>query len=213
MNVPEVKVCGIKTAAQAQMALSCGASFVGVNLWEQTPRYVVPEAVASVLEAVPQGKRVMVDVMPDLEKLKQAQAQGFDFFQIHFPFDTEESVVAGWTELLGKERLWLAPKLPPEQLCPEFLFAYAETFVVDGYRKDAFGGTGKVADWSRFRVLKESRPDVRWLLAGGLNPKNIVQAVQESSASFVDINSGVESAPGVKDEALVLAVFDALKTL
>ena len=64
-----------------------------------------------------------------------------------------------------------------------------------------FGGTGKTGDWAKFARHRTTYPQTHWMLAGGLTPENVEEAVRASGARFVDVNSGVESAPGVKDEA------------
>lgn len=196
----QVKVCGITREQDAQDALTLHADFIGLNLWPQTPRCVAEDQLPSLFSVIPQARRVMVDVCPALEKLK-AHADHFAFFQIHFPFDTTEETIHAWADVVGAHRLWLAPKCPPNTPFPQKLLDIAQTFLIDAYKKDAFGGTGHTANWERFVELRTQHSDKQWILAGGLSPKNIEQAVTQSQTDFVDINSGVESAPGIKDRA------------
>ena len=86
----------------------------------------------------------------------------------------------------------------------------AGTFLLDTFDAEKFGGTGRVSDWGKFARHQQADPTKTWILSGGLTPDNIGDALQQSGAQFVDVNSGVESAPGVKDhgklEALVRGI-------
>lgn len=193
-----VKVCGMTDPHEAEGALRLGVDYLGLNLWPKTPRCVPQHALPSLKEIIPWDKRVYVDVAPEPEKLA-ALKEDFAAFQIHFPWDTPSSRVAAWMNLVGQERLWLAPKCPPEIPFPEVWLDYASHLLLDAYRKDAFGGTGHTANWEQFRALKHKHPHKRWILAGGLSPENLAEAVARSSTEFVDLNSGIETAPGRKD--------------
>ena len=98
----------------------------------------------------------------------------------------------------GSINLWLAPKLPPGVDFPDHLLQYAETFVIDAYSQDKFGGTGKPADWKSFSEYHDLYPEKKWILAGGIGPKNVVSSVVQTNARMIDLNSAVESKPGQK---------------
>ena len=87
---------------------------------------------------------------------------------------------------------------------------FAEAFLIDAFAEDAYGGTGHTADWSRFADLKERFPEKKWILAGGLSPDNALDAIAATGADRIDANSGVESAPGIKDPEKIKALFKAL---
>lgn len=212
MNVPKIKVCGITRSEDAEFALAEGADLLGFILYEKSPRQVtLSEAHALFADAeVPEGKRVAVDVSPDPDRLARWKNGGFSLFQLHFPYDLPRDRIAEWAQVVGSENLWLAPKLPPDQPFPEDLAVLASSFLVDGYSPDAYGGTGQPADWTRFAEWKSLWPDKEWILAGGLSPENVSRAVAISGAGRVDANSGVESAPGIKDSAKVRAFFASL---
>jgi phosphoribosylanthranilate isomerase len=91
--------------------------------------------------------------------------------------------------------------------------ALADTMLFDTYHPDQIGGTGETGDWKTFAKLQTKNKDNTWVLAGGLTPENIVAAIRESRAHIVDVNSGVEASPGVKDHARLRAFFAALETL
>ena len=105
--------------------------------------------------------------------------------------------------------LVLAPKLADGAAWPADLIPLAEGFVHDAHAKDAFGGTGKVSDWSRFQKLVQQYPQNLWILAGGLGPDNIAAAAK-SGATFFDLNSGVELAPGLKSVEKLAGVSEVL---
>jgi len=121
--------------------------------------------------------------------------------------------IAQWSQFAGRSRLWLAPKLPPGQdVKPEWL-PLADTFLLDTFHADKFGGTGETGDWAKFKRHREAHPGKTWILSGGLSAENIAAAVTATGAKFVDVNSGVEQAPGIKSpaklQALVLALHNA----
>jgi phosphoribosylanthranilate isomerase len=161
---------------------------------------------------VPVEKPVAVEVNPDPERLAGMATVGFARYQLHFPHDLSRERIAEWAEIVGRENLWLAPKLPPDQPFPDDLLDFAEAFLVDAFAEDAYGGTGHTADWLRFADLKERFPEKKWILAGGLSPDNVVEAIAATGADRIDANSGVESAPGIKDPEKIQALFKALAT-
>ncbi len=206
----KVKVCGITRQEDAVAALELGAAAIGVNFYPPSPRFVSREKAVELLEIIPSGQRVMVSVNPSPVDLEIFSLMGFDFFQIHFPNSTSENTLADWIKAVGTEKLWLAPRIPEGESFPESILEFANTFLVDAHSKKLFGGTGKTGDWQAFNFLKNKYPDKTWILAGGLSPDNIKNAVQISGTRYVDINSGVESSPGIKDSRKLSALFNNL---
>jgi phosphoribosylanthranilate isomerase len=197
----QMKVCGLRSVADAAAAADCGADYLGINLYPQSPRHLSLAEYQAMVARLPKVKKVAVFVSPTPADLALAAAVGFDCFQVHFPLETPTAMVGAWAETVGTSRLWLAPKLPPAADVPAELLPMALTFLLDTYHVDVFGGTGKTGDWAKFARHAQRHPEKTWILAGGLNPENIATAVTRSGARFVDVNSGVESAPGVKDAA------------
>jgi phosphoribosylanthranilate isomerase len=208
----QFKVCGLTRAEDVKRAVEAGADFIAFNLYPKSPRHVPLGDAAELARGAPHGpKRVAVMVEPTLEELDWAQEAGFDRFQIHARADLPLAVVRGWSEAVGARELWLAPKLPPGVAFPADWLPLADTFLVDTYHAEGFGGSGKTGDWSGFAALKAAHPDKTWVLAGGLSPDNVAEARRRSGARLLDVNSGVESAPGVKDAAKLRAWAAALK--
>ncbi len=204
-----IKVCGITRAADAATALSQGADFLGVNCWSGSPRFVPAAARAQLLREIPAAKRVAVTVNPSVAEALALIAEGFAIVQAHFDPAKSDCDPKALSAAVGPARLWLAPKLADGAEWPAALIPLAAGFVHDAHAKDAFGGTGKTSDWSRFSQLRQRYPDSLWLLAGGLGPDNIVAATG-SGADFFDLNSGIELAPGLKSAEKLSAVAEGL---
>lgn len=193
-----LKVCGLTTAEDAAAAAGIGADFLGFILYPKSPRYLPLGRFAELRAVLPARPTVAVMVAPTAAELAAAVAAGFDFFQIHYPV-TDPTVARAASALVGASRLWLAPKLPPEVELEPAVLPLADTWLLDTYRADSFGGTGHPGDWTKFRRYRETQPTKRWILAGGLSPDNVTAAVAATGATTIDVNSGVESAPGCKD--------------
>jgi phosphoribosylanthranilate isomerase len=195
------KVCGLTALVDAEFADRCGADYLGFNLYPKSPRFISLTQYSSMAKFLPDRRKVAVLVEPTAAELRTMLSAGFDFFQVHFGLETPVETLAEWSEIVSPERLWLAPKLPPAtDLAPEFL-RFAKFFLLDTFQQGVFGGTGKPGDWPKFARHRLAQPAKTWILAGGLNPENIGEALRASGARFVDVNSGVEAAAGVKDHA------------
>ena len=210
-SLPKIKVCGLTREEDVKLTLSLGADYLGFILYPQSPRAVPLDRAVELAAAVPVGQRVAVDVATSLDDLKRYREAGFDYFQIHFGADFDHSNLAKYSKIVGKEKLWLAPRLASEDTFTEDILDYANTILIDTFVNDQFGGTGKVGDWTRFNALKERYPQTNWVLAGGLSPSNLLDALASATADHLDINSGVEIAPGIKDGAKLREAFKVLR--
>ncbi|MEX0330564.1 MAG: phosphoribosylanthranilate isomerase [Puniceicoccaceae bacterium] len=197
----KVKICGVTRPEDADLALSLGADYIGINVYEKSPRSVGLDQIPSLLEAIPEGRRVLVDVAPSQERLEAYLDLGFDFYQLHFDLDVSMAAVAAWSGLAGPEALWVAPRIPPqEQTFPQILMEFSETILLDTYSKAAYGGTGESGqNWQRFLDCTLLYQHKKWVLAGGLSPDNVREALAFTQADTIDVASGVESSPGIKD--------------
>ena len=210
-NGIQVKVCGLTREVDVEAALSHGADAFGFIAYPDSPRAVTLERAQALATALPLEQCVIVDVEPELEKIRAFQSAGFTRFQIHASLQSIESELAGWLESVGRESLWIAPRLPRGAALPEIILHHAAAVLIDTYSEEKAGGTGATGDWTRFSALQNAHPETSFILAGGLSPENIAAALEESEARFLDVNSGVESAPGVKDPARLAAFFSALQ--
>jgi phosphoribosylanthranilate isomerase len=87
----------------------------------------------------------------------------------------------------------------------------AGTVLLDTFDESLYGGTGRTGDWPKFRRHRDANQGTTWILSGGLNPENIAGALAGTGARFVDVNSGIESAPGVKDRKKLKAFVAAVR--
>ena len=195
----KIKVCCITREEDAKAAINLGADFVGLNLYPHSPRVIASDRISGLFVEIPRGKRVYVNVLPSAAELKKMLDLGFDYFQIHFDLGIPISNLATWSDVVGVEKLWLAPRIPPGEPFPRTVLEYADTFILDGYAKSKYGGTGKTSNWKMFYDLQTQYSHKKWVLSGGLNAENVRDAIAVTEAHYIDVNSGVESSPGVKD--------------
>lgn len=212
INGIRFKICGLTRVADARAAADAGADFLGFILYPKSPRFLPLADYRQLKGELPAGvPRVAVMVEPSLAELTGAQAAGFDRVQIHFNTSLPLVRLREWSELVGADRLWLAPKLPPEADVSAALIPLAGTFLLDTFDAGGFGGSGKTGDWDKFARHRAAFPDKTWVLAGGLSPDNVAAAIAGGGADFIDVNSGVEDAPGVKDHGKLARLAEALR--
>lgn len=214
MGRPLVKVCGLTRPEDAATAMAYGASFAGVNGYEKSPRFILPGSPAEsrILGKIPLKSRVWVCVEPEWEEVEGAFDRGYAVAQIHFDPDGEWN--PGECSLrFGRESLWFAPKMASVEQFREEWAGMARSFLIDGYSSDRFGGTGKRVPGRAFAGLQRQFPGEIFMLAGGLGPENANESVLASGARRIDVNSGVESAPGIKDPAKIKRLFENLSSL
>lgn len=209
-----LKVCGLTTLVDAEFADRVGADCLGFILFSRSPRYLPLRQYRDMAAKLPTGrKRVAVMVEPTREELEEVAATGFDRFQIHFHHDVPPDRFAAWAGVVGRERLWLAPKLPPGAEVTSAMLGATNTLLWDTFHAAGFGGSGQTGDWDKFRAMRAAHPQHTFILAGGLTPENVGAALRASGTNFVDVASGVEVAPGLKDhskmKAFVLAIHRA----
>jgi len=207
----QLKVCGLTSPVDADVADRSGADFLGFILHPASPRHITLKQFRSMAPRLPGRHKVAIMVEPAPEALAAAKDAGFDRFQIHFRHDFPLAQIEAWSRAVGDQRLWLAPKLPPAVDVAEAWLPLAPTFMLDTFRPDGFGGSGQTGDWGKFARHRRAHPEKTWILAGGLDPDCIGDALFETRARFVDVNSGIESGPGVKDHAKLKAFVAALR--
>ena len=215
-----VKICGLTNHEDARHAWRCGADLLGFVLVPGTPRYVTPETAATLVRALREEgcEAAMVGVCayppdgatiqtPDRRPAHPTTADvarecGFDVVQIHGDPPADAVARLGTPVLIARRVRgaidWLA------------LAAYPVWgYVLDGYQPDRWGGTGQAWDWR----LAAGRPEGfgRTLIAGGLTPDNVAEAIRLAAPWGVDVSSGVESAPGRKDLKAVAQFIERAK--
>jgi len=208
----QAKICGVTTAEAAQAALAGGAAFVGFMFFPKSPRNIAPEAAARLAEPV-RGKAAIVAVAvdpSDAEADRIAQTLRPDFIQLHGA--ETPSRARAVAERMGAGLIKVLPVAEAADLAPAADYdSIADHLMFDtkpAPEAERPGGAGRAFDWTLLAGRRFRRP---WLLAGGLDPWNLAEAVKQSGAPIVDVSSGVERGPGLKDPALIAAFLDAAK--
>lgn len=205
---PRAKICGITTAEDARWAVLQGADAIGVNFWPRSKRHISPEAARPWLEEL-SGRvlRVAVFVNAPVEDIRRVLHEGIvDAAQLH----GDESPTLLET-LLGEGLAAYKALGVRDQRSLDAAGSYpGEALLLDAYNPTEYGGTGKTMNWELGHEAVQRWPERRILLAGGLTPENVEAAVAQTGAYGVDVASGVESAPGVKDRDKVAAFMKAL---
>lgn len=207
---PMIKICGLSSPKTIAAAAEAGATHIGLVHFEKSPRHVGLHEAAALRKSVPQGvKTVLLTVSADPETTGKAlELVRPDVIQFHGA-ETPE-----WCGLVREKvgvEVWRAIGLRDEST-----LAKCERYIgkVDRLLYDAPppqkatrpGGNGQSFRWD---ILKSHKHQIPWVLAGGLTPDNVAEAIATTGAEMVDTSSGVESGPGVKDPALIKAFCEA----
>lgn len=183
-----IKVCGITREKDAERAAAAGAAAIGLVLWPRSPRAVTLERAAAIVRVLPPlTAPVLVFVSPTLDEVRAAvEATGARVVQVHGPADLDV--------LLGGP--WRVVRAVTTREDAALSIDARVTLLVDAHDPVRHGGTGRTADWEIAAAWAAER---RLALAGGLTPENVGEAVRRVRPYAVDVASGVEVSPGVKD--------------
>ena len=194
-----VKICGITRLEDAEAAVRFGASMIGFVLWPDSPRAATLDTIRAIAPALPKTVTpVGVFVDPTADEVKAAADAGIQMAQIHsdaptflrgVPIPIVRAVHLAFDRVDGVE-----PDIADDLV------------LLDAHDPVKHGGTGKTVDWRRAALVARAR---RIILAGGLTPANVRQAIEEVRPYGVDTASGVESSPGIKDHELMRAFIEA----
>lgn len=200
-----IKICGIKTPDILETAIAAGADMVGFMHFTRSPRHVSVEQLADLISSA-RGRieTCVVLVNPDNSCVAEVAALGPDWIQLHGP-ETPHRVETIRAEA-GVEIMKALPIGTAEDVAHVADFAdIADRILLDAKPPkgaDRPGGLGMSFDWS---LLKALDPELPFMLSGGLTPQSVAEAVTTVRPFGIDVSSGVESAPGVKDKRLVEA--------
>jgi len=201
-----VKICGLVRPADVDAAVAAGADAIGFNFWPGSRRHLLPADAAPLVRRLPPGiAAVGVLVNPDREALLAAvEASGVAAVQLHGdePPDLCEGLPVPVVKAL---RLSSAADL---DRIPRYATAGVRLFLLDA-PSSGFGGSGRTFDWELAR--SPALRGVRWVLAGGLDPRNVAAAVRAVRPFAVDVASGVEVSPREKDPVRMAAFVAAVR--
>jgi phosphoribosylanthranilate isomerase len=204
-----VKICGITNLEQGRSIAKLGATDLGFICVAASPRYMNNEQLAALVP--PLAPLVnCVGVFADVSistVIETAQIAHFGSVQLHgqetFAYCQELRQQLGATEII---KAWRIKSNEDLQVIDRYS-TVVDTLLLDAYHPEVLGGTGHTLDWPQ---LIEFRPNVPWLLAGGLNPDNVRSALVQLQPAGIDLSSGVEISPGHKDLEQVQQLFQAL---
>ena len=209
---PIVKICGLSTPGTLEVALMAGATMVGFVFFERSPRNVgFEQARALGAQARGRARIVALSVDADDDALSRIVEQlSPDILQLHGR-ETPSRVIE-IRQRFGRSTMKAVGVATPQDFAAAAPYdGVADFLLIDAKPPaDAMlpGGNGRAFEWA---LARDFRPRTPWLLSGGLDPDNVAEAIAATGARGVDVSSGVESGPGVKDEARISAFIAAAR--
>jgi phosphoribosylanthranilate isomerase len=208
------KICGLSTPDAVTAAVDGGAAYIGFVFFAKSPRNLSPELAARLVAPVRQGSNVKVVALmvdPEDEAVAEVAAKlGPDLFQLHGQETPERA--AHIRQLSGAPLIKAVGVRDASDIAAARRYEGAADHLMFDAKppegSDRPGGHGTRFDWTLLDGLRLDKP---WFLAGGLDPWNVAEALRLSRAPVVDVSSGVERGPGVKDPHLIAAFLDAVR--
>ena len=204
-----VKICGITNEADARTAIDAGADALGLNMVRRSARYIDIEKAAAWIDNLPKEIcKVAVIADPNWEDAcRIGQLRFIDALQLHGNESPE------FCRRLADAEIPFAKAVPvtgSQSLAglPDY---FTDTMILDSTARGTFGGTGKPFPWKFAPEFVRHHPRISVILAGGLNPENVAEAVRVVRPRGVDVTTGVEALPGKKDANLVKAFIEAVR--
>src|SRR5258706_2845645 len=201
----KIKICGITNEDDALFCAECGADFLGFIFVPASPRYVEPEKAGEIAARLRESGHApkLVGVFQDAsaDYIREiCSVVGLDVVQLHGGESEDEISALGIPAI---KTLHVSETLPDAHATPT-----AAWLLFDTYDVQRSGGTGKRFEWSLIATYDRSKP---FFLSGGLNPDNVVAAISLVRPDAIDVASGVEASPGVKDHANVARLFERVR--
>ncbi|MBF0287766.1 MAG: phosphoribosylanthranilate isomerase [SAR324 cluster bacterium] len=203
MTQTMIKICGLTTVEQVTACIEMGADWLGFNCYPKSKRYITPESIRQLLSLVPPKiKTVGVFVNEPLHSAEHVmEYTGMDFAQLHGD-ESSDYMKKMKSECFKAFRV-------SSSFQPKIIRQYPSTyFLLDSYHPDLYGGTGDPFNWE---IAEQAGSAGHLILAGGLTPDNVQNAIMAVQPFGVDVCSGVETITGVKDLNLVQRFIDAVR--
>lgn len=207
----EVKICGLSEAAGFDAAIEHGADWIGFVFFDRSPRVVTPSQAARLSARHPGGaRRIGLFVRAGDQEIAACLDQvRLDGLQVYDTPERAEAIGARfglpvWLAYGVSTEADLPRSVPPQQVMRLVIESHAPR------QADRPGGNGIRFDWTMLQGWQAPCP---WMLAGGLDPDNVAEAIRHSGAGAVDVSSGVESGPGLKDPRRIAAFIRAAKSV
>ena len=197
-----VKICGITSCEDAKIAVNYGASAIGMIFYKDSPRNIYPDKVEKWISSIPEKvKKVGVFVNEKQKNIKTIVGKlNLDFIQLHGDEPPE------YCDKMIKPVIKVFRV--GTDFDPDILDNFqVHAFLFDTYQKVKHGGTGKSFNWD---LISDLETDIPIILSGGLSPENIIKGIETVQPAAIDVNSGVELEPGVKDKVKVEKLFNTI---
>ncbi len=206
---PAIKICGITQEQQARDIITLGADALGINFWPKSKRYLPLEKAGWLREVHGMTSLVAVLVNAEAETIETLiEERLVDVLQLHGD-ETPAEVEALLNRGIQVIKALAVRDRDSLRRIGEFP---CESILLDAYNPGLYGGTGETFPWDLAVMAREQYPDKRIILSGGLTPANVRQAVEEVRPAAVDVASGVESAPGIKDLDMVREFIEQVRS-
>ncbi len=199
----KIKICGITLPDDAQLASEYGARMIGMIFYDKSPRFISDSAAEKIVQILPEEVLpVGVFVNPEVEEISSIiDNTGIKALQIHGKFNSDE---VNSLNLPLIQAYSISDKNDFDSIRQNG----SDYFLLDNKELNSYGGTGKTFDWEL--IPTDLRKD-RMILAGGITAENAAEAISKINPAFLDVSSGVESSPGIKDKMKLEQLFKAVE--
>ncbi len=201
----EVKICGLTNVEDAQVAVAAGADYLGFILYKESPRAVTPQQITHILSALGNGIRAVGVFVNEVPSQVEAIAKDCGLYAVQIHGDED---AGGFVDF--SIPVWRALWVRDGGAHPDPIVWPASRYVIDAAVPGQYGGTGVAADWNEAADIAKECPV---MLAGGLHPANVAEAIRSVRPMGVDVSSGVECDPGRKDHDAIRTFVAAAKNL
>ncbi|KJS80558.1 MAG: hypothetical protein JM58_18555 [Peptococcaceae bacterium BICA1-8] len=195
-----IKICGLTNLKDARLAVSLGADAIGF-IFTASKRKVSPEKVREIIAALPpEGEKIGVFVDEEKEKVRKiAEFCGLTGLQFHGSESPEycRNFINDKYQIIKAFRV--DEKRGWDEVIPHVRKKTVNRILLDTFVSGLYGGTGKAFSWNLVPEARKNWGEIPFIMAGGLNPDNVVQAIREGKPWGIDVGSGVEKEPGKKD--------------
>ena len=204
-----IKICGLTSVEDTQAVVAAGADALGLNFYEKSSRFVAAQVAEQIVASIPSTVAKVGVFVNASEKYIRNQVENLQLNYVQLHGDEPPAFLLALANLklikafrVGPEGIACVDKYLSE--CQQ-LGRLPNAILLDAFSRTAYGGTGQTIDWNAVCDLRKSWATMPIILAGGLNPENVEQAILAAQPTAVDTASGVESSPGVKDHSKIAA--------
>ncbi len=212
MSFPNVKICGITRTEDAQLAIELGAWALGFIFYRKSSRALDPRVARSITQSLPKEKD-MIGVFVDAsiaELTETFKLSGLTGLQLHG--DESPEFCLNLKQRLPEAKIIKAFRIREKSDLKQLSsYSMCDALLLDAFHPNLHGGTGRTFDWSlsESEDLHQGPP---LILSGGINSANAMEAIQRFQPLALDVSSGIEKRPGIKDQTLLHAFFNSLQT-